>query len=406
MQHGPSMSALVFLSLILFGMAWLGSRILPKWHDFYAKNKVRYCYWGLTGLAALILAYSRWLKPAGLPGEWFRYLNYFAYIWFMGLFFALLLLIVTYAGRLDYKKLRKKLPPREEADKPEAAAAEGITRRQFLSGMAAVLPTVPLLTSAYGVIGAETIIRVNRYRLSYSNLPPAFEGLKIAQISDTHIGNFFGINRLDRVLKMVKAENPDLLVITGDLIDDLGLLAPTVERLAAFQPQVPQGIFYCFDNHEYFRDIAKIRTALKNSPLRVLDNTNYALQAGGQRLYLAGVDYPWGNNKFEVEYKRKHYLDLALKGIAPGEFTVLLTHHPDFFDNAFAAGVPLTLAGHTHGGQVEIFGKSILPVKYKYMRGMFEHNNLYGYVNVGTGHWLPLRVGCPAEISMFTLTLG
>jgi predicted MPP superfamily phosphohydrolase len=202
---------------------------------------------------------------------------------------------------------------------------------------------------------------------------------------------------------MVKQEKPHLLAITGDLVDDLDLLSPTMERLTAFQPEMPHGIFYCWGNHEYFRDIGLIRKALYASPVTVLENRS---QAVGNGLYLAGVDYPWGKNKEELEVKRRDFFAQAVREIPSGSFTVLLAHHPDFFDNSFAAKVPLSLAGHTHGGQVSIFGVSLLPVQYRYMRGVFQQEGSYGYVSVGTGHWMPLRIGCPAEVSMFTLRRG
>jgi len=94
----------------------------------------------------------------------------------------------------------------------------------------------------------------------------------------------------------------------------------------------------------------------------------------------------------------------ALSSIPAGACRILISHHPDFIEDAFAAGIPLTLTGHTHGGQVYLFGKSLLPVQYRYMRGIYRQNGLYAYVHVGTGHWLPFRVDCPPEIAVFTLT--
>ncbi|WP_425059512.1 3',5'-cyclic adenosine monophosphate phosphodiesterase CpdA [Sporomusa carbonis] len=402
MQHGPSLYAMIFFSVLLLGLTWLGNRILPKWHPVYAGKKARFSYWVVTVLSVAILIFSRWLRPvSGFPGEWFRYFIYAAYVWMIGLVFMLIVLMVGHAGRLLVRKLSREAETGEEAEIPvEAPVPGGITRREFLQGAVAAVPALPLAVSAYGVIAGDINIVVNRFALNFPHLPPALDGFKIAQISDTHIGPFFGMDKLDRVLTMVKHEQPDLLAITGDLVDDLDLLVPTMERLAAFQPQVPQGIFYCWGNHEYFRDIGRIRKALNNSPITVLENRNQAVLNG---LYFAGVDYPWGKNKTEVEEKRRQYFDQAVRGIPDGAFTVLLAHHPDFFDNAFAAGVPLSLVGHTHGGQVIIFGMSLLPVKYKYMKGMFQANRSYGYVSAGTGHWLPLRIGCPAEISIFTL---
>ncbi len=405
MQHGPSVVSLLVVFLLLTGITWLGSRILFKWHEVYAGQKVRNAYWGATMLSVAILIFSRWLRPAGgFPGEWFRYSIYLAYVWMVGLVFMLVVLLAGYVVKhLVRKFVAKEMEHGQEqagSAQVESIGQQGITRRQFLQGVAAAIPAVPLAISAYGVIGGDNQIILNRYSLAFPQLPPALNGFKIAQISDTHIGSFFGMDKLDRVLSMVKQEQPQLLVITGDLIDDLALLPATMERLVAFQAQMPQGIFYCWGNHEYFRDIGRIRKALYSSPIAVLENGNRAVHSG---LYLAGVDYPWSKNKAGQEAVQRDYFSQAIRGVPSDAFTVLLTHHPAFFDNAFAAGVPLSLAGHTHGGQVNVFGKSLLPVQYKYMRGMFRQGDSCGYVSVGTGHWLPLRIGCTAEVSVFTL---
>ncbi|SDE91661.1 metallophosphoesterase [Sporomusa acidovorans] len=405
MQHGPSIYATVLALLILLGIIWLGERVLAKWHPVYAGKKVKTGYRLTTALAVITLIFSRWLRPAdSFPGVWFRYLLYAAYIWLVGLVFLLLVLLLGHTMRILARRLRRKAILPQAATGPAKAGQEPtLTRRNFLQGALMAVPAVPFMISTYGVIGGDSIIVVNRHTLLFPQLPPALNGFTIAQISDTHMGNFFGMDKLERVLAMVKRERPDLLVITGDLVDDLGLLSPLINRLTAFHSELLQGIFFCWGNHEYFRDINRIRRALESSPVKVLANSHQVLTNG---LVLAGVDYPWGNNKGEQEGKRRSYFAQAMQGIPADSFTVFLTHHPDFLDNAFAAKVPLSLAGHTHGGQVAFGGVSMLPVQYKYMRGMFRQDGCYGYVSVGTGHWLPLRIGCPAEISIFTLKKG
>lgn len=406
MQHGPSLYGILFILALFVGLTWLGGRILPKWHPIYAVNSVRYGYWLATILAVGILSCSRWLRPAGgSAGEWIRYASYAAYIWLFGLLFMLVVLLAGYAVRLLVRKCSRQQTG-QVATEPAVGrlpVQPGLTRRQFLQGAVAAVPAVPLAVTAYGVIGGDTNIIVNRYTLSFPHLPPALDGYSMAQISDTHIGAFFGMDKLDRVLAMVKQEKPQLMAITGDLVDDLDLLSPTIARLTAFHSELPHGIFYCLGNHEYFRDLDRIRQALYASPVNVLENRSQAI---GNGLYLAGVDYPWGRNKAEQEVKRREFFAQAMRTIPAEAFTVLLAHHPDFFDNAFAANVPLSLAGHTHGGQVSVFGVSLLPVQYRYMRGLFRQNGSYGYVSVGTGHWMPLRIGCPAEVSLFTLKRG
>ncbi|TWH46694.1 metallophosphoesterase [Sporomusa sp. KB1] len=400
MQHSPSIVAMLIVFLILLGIMWLGGRILAKWHPVYAGKRARAGYWLVTALAVVILIFSRWLRPlSGFPGEWFRYFIYAAYVWMVGLVFMLVVLLAGHGVRLLARKLSQQSKPLQAG----RMVPGGVTRREFLQRAITVVPAVPFAMSAYGVIDGDTKIVANRYTLSYAQLPFALDGFTIAQISDTHIGPFFGMDKLERVLDMVRQDEPHLLAITGDLVDDLDLLAPTIERLTAFQAELPCGIFYCWGNHEYFRDISRIRKALYSSPIAVLENSHQAVKDG---LYLAGVDYPWGKNKAEQETKRQDYFAQSVSKIPADAFTVFLTHHPDFLDNAFMAGVPLSLAGHTHGGQVAVFGASVLPVQYKYMKGMFRQNGSYGYVSAGAGHWLPLRIGCPAEISFFKLKRG
>jgi predicted MPP superfamily phosphohydrolase len=105
-----------------------------------------------------------------------------------------------------------------------------------------------------------------------------------------------------------------------------------------------------------------------------------------------------------MRYIRKKYLQQGLAKIPENAFKVLLSHHPDFIEDAFAANIPLTLAGHTHGGQVNVARHSLLPLNYKYMRGLYRQGNLAGYVSTGAGNWLPFRIGCPPEVSVFTLS--
>jgi predicted MPP superfamily phosphohydrolase len=121
---------------------------------------------------------------------------------------------------------------------------------------------------------------------------------------------------------------------------------------------------------------------------------------------LIGVDYPWAKNAEEMRTVREKYLKLGLEKVPQGAFKILLSHHSDFIDDAFKARIPLTLTGHTHGGQVNVAGHSLLPVQYKYMRGVYRQGDFVGYVSTGTGNWLPFRLGCPAEISVFTLSVS
>jgi predicted MPP superfamily phosphohydrolase len=149
-----------------------------------------------------------------------------------------------------------------------------------------------------------------------------------------------------------------------------------------------------------------VRAELHNSRIIVLENENVLIVPGQQPFYLLGVDYPWADSSYNginvSANKRQQYFAAANRNIPINAFKVLIAHHPDCLIDGFAAQIPLTLAGHTHGGQVVIGGKPLLN-SYAYMRGLYQENGNYGYVNSGAGQWFPFRLGCPPEISIFTM---
>ncbi|BBB90474.1 MAG TPA: metallophosphoesterase [Methylomusa anaerophila] len=402
MQQNPFLLSLLFILVIVPGVCWLGYRILAKWHPFYTMRPVRIFYWSVTGLSLAIILLSRRFRPAeSLTGEFIRGLLYVSYTWIIGLLLLMALLFLLHITRDTAKRFCK-----AKAAAVNGNGYEGITRRQFIQGVAAAVPALPFTGSGFGIFNGDREIVLSRHEIHLPGLPPEFDRLKVAQVSDAHIGPFFGMSKLERVLAMVEGEKPDFLAITGDLVDDLDLLAPTMERLNRFHALLPHGIYYCWGNHEYFRDINRIRRAVAASPVTLIENDACKVLDGNRPLFLLGVDYPWARGGANQSIVRENYFAQAARKLPAAAFPVLLAHHPDFFDNAFAAGIPLSLSGHTHGGQIAVGGKSIFPVQYKYMRGMYRNGASYGYVNVGAGHWLPFRIGCPAEVAVFTLRSG
>lgn len=386
-MHSPKYWFFLVLLLLGLGIAWLVLFFLKRLFPFYRNKDVVVTYWFTTGTAFLLLILSRYSPSTDITTELLR----LAFLWLIGQVIALILIpFLAVAVRLT------KVGQTKNDD-------EGMTRREFLRKLLAIVPVGALGVSAYGVYNGSSHIIMQRHDLAIPQLPSYLNGFKIAQISDTHIGLYFSIEKLDEVLQRVLAEKPDLLVVTGDLIDDVVLADQAMEKLSAVVPKIPYGIYFCWGNHEYFRDINKVRQALRNSPVVLLENTATIIIDGDKPFYLAGVDYPWAKNANDQIAERSWMMGKALAKIPDNAFTVLLSHHPDFIANAFAAGIPLTLTGHTHGGQVALFGRSLLPVQYRYMRGMYRQEDMYGYVHTGTGSWMPFRLGCPAEIATFTL---
>lgn len=408
MQHSPSYYFYLIVTSALLLIMWLGFRLLSKWHPFYSRKSFTYMYWLLSLGSLAYLPLSRYFRLMdGSAGSLFQSITYGVYAWLVGLVALILIMAVLYLLRLVANMLgRHNCHQAQEKSAPgaELPAANGgaISRRNFLQGLAVAAPATSWAVSGGGILVGDHYIAAQHHNLPFANLPSQLSGFKVAQLSDTHVGTFFDMTKLDRVLSMIENERPDLLVITGDMIDDLNLLTPAMERINRFAATMKHGIYYCWGNHEYFRDISLIRAAWKVSPVKVLENSNVKILDGERPFYLVGVDYPWATKKDDQQAVRRSFLSRALAGVPDNAFRLLIAHHPDFFDNSFDNNIELALAGHTHGGQVALFGKSLLPIQYKYMRGLYEQQGNYGYVNVGAGHWLPFRLGCSAEVSFFT----
>ncbi len=391
-MHGPTTLAGFILFIILLGLSWLVYRLLIKVFPIYKKPVIKYGYWLFTTVSIILLAITRVIPVSAFASE----LSRLVFVWIMGQIFLLVLLPLVYAAFWLFPTYRS----RERG----TSSGTGINRRNFLkTALTGIVPVAAFGTASYGVFSGGSHITTQYHEVKWPVLPDYLEGFKIAQISDTHVGFYFSIEKLEEALALVRREKPDLLVITGDLVDDLSLLEPMIDKLTELAAEIKNGIYFSWGNHEYFRNIAKIREALQNSPIRVLANSNQLIIDGKQPFYLAGVDYPWADNGQEQSIKRAAMFAQANQGIPEHAFRILLSHHPDFIYNAFEAQVPLTLTGHTHGGQVALFGQSLLPLKYHYMRGLYREHEAYGYVSAGTGSWFPFRLGCPAEVSIFRL---
>jgi predicted MPP superfamily phosphohydrolase len=390
-----SLSPAFFLVVVFFFISWLNYRFLSSWYPSYKKRSIRNTYLLVNVAMVAFIGYS-WanrLAITSVSADFIRYLSVGAIIWLIGQVLLLVLLPVIYFGhRLTTEKTG------------DTFRQPTMTRRQFLHKAAAFTPLVAFGVSAVGTYEAQSVLAVQRYSFQFSNLPEKLNGFKIAQISDTHLGPYFTLRHMARVVESVGRENPDLLVYTGDFADNLSLLRPAINLLSELSSAIPYGMFFCWGNHEYFRNINLVRRELQNSPLTILENSSALIVRGDKPVYLLGVDYPWANTARDRAEVCRQYFTTATRGVPNQAFRILLAHHPDFFDEGFKAGVELSLAGHTHGGQVVVAGQSLLPVRYKYMRGLYQSEKSYGYVNSGAGHWFPFRLGCPPEIGVFTLT--
>ncbi len=270
-------------------------------------------------------------------------------------------------------------------------------KRRFLKG-AALYPAAMAGASVYGY-AYERRQQVKRY---YDVTLPAGAGLTVAQISDVHLGTFFSVEELRTLLQMVAEDKPDILAITGDLFDDVTLNPAAVQVVEEAVDLFPKGIYFCIGNHEHYRNWARTAELLAKTRVHML--IGRAEKVPGTELWLAGAEYTFARDDESFRQEKEVLTKKAIKNIPQAELgqTILLAHHPEYIDDGAAAGIPLTLTGHTHGCQLGLFGLAVIPM-YKYNRGLVKIGDSRGYVHCGNGSWLPMRIGCPPEIAYFRL---
>lgn len=222
-------------------------------------------------------------------------------------------------------------------------------------------------------------------------------GLRIAFLSDIHAGSFMNCSDLQRIFARVAASAPDLVCLGGDLINTREReILMFREALALLRP--PLGVYAVPGNHDHFwgRDLGLWEAFLREQGVRVLVNRGERVERNGHGLWVAGVD---------DLTEGQPDLAAALDGHRDDEPVLLLSHHPDFFFECAAAGVDLTLSGHTHGGQIMIFGWTPLNHSlFGYWNGWFEEDRARLYVSRGVGvTLLPLRIGASPEIPVVRL---
>ncbi|MBS2029380.1 MAG: metallophosphoesterase family protein [Deltaproteobacteria bacterium] len=239
-------------------------------------------------------------------------------------------------------------------------------------------------------------------RIASPKLPAAFHGLRVLQISDLHLGPCLGLDWLERALARAASTPVDLVAVTGDLSDDVELMRPALARIAAVPARF--GHVAIPGNHEHYVGIDRFVQEVKASPVRLLTGEVLTLTQGTDALQVVGIDYPHLRGiKDEVQFAS--FLDGALSKAGPG-FKLLLSHHPDALDQAAARAIDVVLAGHTHGGQINILGRSLLAGWLKYPRGRYTVGATQMFVTTGLGHWMPFRVSCPTELPVIELARG
>ena len=340
-----------------------------------------------------------------LAGPWLTGI----YLWHCLLLFPLLLLWIPYAlARAVVTGVRRVLVKRD-APPPRTSGGHSLTRRDFARLLGTALPALTTLGTAAIALWQIERFRIRRLTVELPALPAELDGLTLAHVTDLHVGQFTRGAVLDRIVAATNDLGADLVLFTGDLINfalsDLDNGLAVMSRLRA-----GHGVFLCEGNHDLFADAASFRRRTKAAGLNLLVNETASVTIRGRAVQILGLRWgAAGRHAHDPESRG----DAAIAGsmrdllaqLQTGAFPILLAHHPHAFD--FAESIPLTLAGHTHGGQLMVtahlgFG----PLLYRYWSGLYRLGARALIVSNGTGNWFPLRTRAPAEIIHLTLRRG
>ncbi|NUO80094.1 metallophosphoesterase [candidate division KSB1 bacterium] len=286
---------------------------------------------------------------------------------------------------------------------PESIIAPRMNRRAFLRHGAAALPAFSVMSGWTGVAESFETVRIPNFTFQFHDLPPALHGFKICQLSDMHLGYFRGLRDMEQLFEKVAAQQPDLVLVTGDIADDLSLLPDILRLLAELKP--PHGVYAALGNHEYYRGIKTVRKHFEASTIPLLCNTGVAVPVHEATLFIGGIDDPSRSRRTDYSTFFPQSVETALLHAPHEAFKILMSHRPTAFYPATEFGVQLTLAGHTHGAQLGYNGRSVLELggSEKLLWGHYQRGAAQLYTTCGVGHWFPFRLGCPPEAPMMVL---
>lgn len=409
--------------MFLFLSLFLLFSFLLDWYSFSGfktaivglksgKKKVLHAiYWLLFSGTTIMLVISFWLADEdsrGIPNFTQWLINIFLTLYVTKLAFAIVLLLEDifrfFVGAVSVARSDNK----KGGHIPD--------RRKFISQVGVILAGIPFLSFVYGVTKGKYDYTVHREILYFDDLPEAFDGFTITQLSDIHSGSFDNVEAVQKGIDLANAQKSDLFVFTGDLVNDVAEeITPWLSHFK--QIKAPFGQFSIMGNHDYgdyvewkspeekADNIEKLKKHHAEMDYKLLLDESVKIEKDGQRIELLGVEN-WGNG-----FIQKGDLDRALEGTDNASFKILLSHDPSHWEEKVKTHpqkIHLTLSGHTHGMQfgIEIPTIKWSPVQYRYPHwaGLKSENNKSLYINRGFGFiGFSGRVGIWPEITVIEL---
>lgn len=358
----------------------------------------------------------------------------FVGFWITTAFLSWVIISLISGTRLAWRRIRRLLvstpgnasPVSASSGRTRSASLAGdvrLGRRRFIQAATALAGAVPFGAGAYGFLIGRHDYRVHQVDLPVSGLPKDLDGLRIAQLSDIHIGSYISAADVRRAVGMANELQPDLSVVTGDFItgpnDPLRTCISELARLRA-----PLGVWGCNGNHEIYADAQHVAAELfAEHGMKLLRQENAEINWRGGKFNLIGVDYQLARSSRGRRLTMLAHTDALVRRDMPN---ILLSHNPNSFPRAAELGIELMLTGHTHGGQVrvEILDHRFSPAQFltPYIAGLYKRPLASAlddqeawsaapsapaslvYVNRGLGTiGAPVRLGVPPEISLLTL---
>jgi predicted MPP superfamily phosphohydrolase len=285
----------------------------------------------------------------------------------------------------------------------------GLSRRHFLRNSLAAIAGAAVPIAGYSQFIEPHRLTIERLQFQISNLPSAFDGFRIVQLSDFHYGDYVGDADVSPAVSAANSLQPDLVALTGDFITSpaanrnappsdpaYSYMVSCAKLLAALQSR--DGIVACMGNHDSYFNERYVDEVLAANGIKLLKNENLAIEREGKRLWVAAID--------DVLFGKPDF-GATMKGIPVGEPVVLLAHEPDVADETAKHPIALQLSGHSHGGQIRlpVLGCPMLPeLARKYPYGYYRVGNVHVYTNRGIGTiLLPYRFNAPPEVTLITL---
>lgn len=234
-------------------------------------------------------------------------------------------------------------------------------------------------------------LSLNETTISSPRWPSSFDGLRIGHVSDFHLGDLMPIEQAKQAVQLLAKQEPDIVVCTGDVVDlHVNGAEELLEELASIQ--APLGTMLVLGNHDELDCANTLSSMAMNTGITMLRDATCQVHYEGNRLNIAGID--WAKSAKQCKQK--------VESVCNEDTHLLLSHNPKAFKPASDLQIPLTLSGHTHGGQMALKKKkgANLAVAHRYSAGMYERGDSRLFVTVGVGAWFPLRVNCPAEVAL------